>query len=150
MLMLLKCASRSMIASRPKKHRKGDRKMPKEVHAFVRDPLERLRSVYQFFKKGPPIIGETERTMPWEKFIDYVLAGKDNPHWRPASVMIERLGHPNVIVHRFEDLGTEYPLGDLPQRNKSKKMDDLDMNYRKDELLAFYADDIKLREGAKK
>jgi len=132
------------VANGPKRLVSGRDEIPElDLHAFIREPHERLRSGYQFFKGHPPI--EHTGDMSWEQFVDFVLAGEKNPHWRPASETIALVGRP-VTSHLFENIQSEYPLGTLEHRNSSAAMD-VDMSYRVDELQQFYAADYELRKG---
>lgn len=145
-IILLKCASRSMLALRDvRRVVVGEDKLPDEIHAFVRDPIERLRSAYQFFRKRPPV-EYRGGALEWEQFIDYVLDGRENVHWKPASMTIDEVPA-EVTVHRFEDLAEKFPLGKLPRKNKSREVGSVDVAYRADEVKNMYAGDYRLRVG---
>ena len=145
-LVVLKSASRSVLASAKLKLRAGEDMLPAEVHVFVRDPIERLRSAYQFFNHRPPIEGSRATTFTWEEFIDNVLNGSKNIHWRPVSELVARAGI-DPVLHLFENIGKEYPLGPLQHKNTSATID-VDMSYRKSELQSLYADDYAMRAKA--
>ena len=154
-VVVLKAASRSMINSglRIVPAKKTD-ELPSELHVFVRDPIDRLKSAFQFFKGRPPIMGRhqwgAKQMSTWEGFVDGVLDGITNPHWRSVSDTM-KLFPPGTkfIVHAFENINDEWPLrGKLERRNQSKPIEGVDMSYRADELRRFYKDDYKLREQA--
>jgi len=148
-VVILKSASRSILGSEAILLTSDDKdKLPDELHVFVRDPIERLRSSYQFFKKQPPIVGRTSRDdLTWKEFVDYVLSGVDNPHWRPASKTVGNTGKA-AIPHLFENINEEYPLGKLDVKNVSVPIEGIDLAYRIEELKLMYSDDYKLREQA--
>jgi hypothetical protein len=153
-LLLLKAASRSLVAD-PKTRRRvvGEHEIPKVVHVFVRDPMDRLKSAYQFFRKAPPIQKSARirrKKITWEEFVDAVLDGVENPHWRPASYGVDKVEAEGstVVPHLFENIGREYPFGELPYKNESREKVKVDLTYRLDEVKAFYADDYNLRRDA--
>jgi len=152
-VIIYKNASRSMVASgRVHRVRKGAKNtLPKNMHVFVRDPIQRLKSAYRFFKAQPPVEGRIQTgAMTYEEFVDHVLGGAENPHWRPVTETLSVFDRSDVVVHLFENLADEYPIGVLEKRNVSKPVVDqeIDLTYREAELKEFYSGDYKLREGA--
>ena len=143
-IVIFKAASRSMIAAKTKQLAVGRDELPDELHVFVREPIERLRSAYQFFVRRPPA-GEPNDNMSWEEFIDRVLDGAKNVHWRPVTEVLATVNRDDVIVHLFENLESEFPWGNLQRRNVAKVEYDVDMTYRADELRTMYAGDYALR-----
>ena len=150
-VIVLKAASRSMIAA-SKRLPVGT--VPEKLHVFVRDPIDRLRSVYQFFtdvqerqqllkEHLPPRPQRQIELSSWEAFVDALLDGALNPHWEPVADILDKIGS-QVLVHRFENLADEFPLGELEKRNVSKRKQ-LDTTYREDELRAYYARDFAMR-----
>lgn len=112
--------------------------------AFIRHPIERLKSCYSFFywladygqphSCGAPVDS-------WEAFVDFALT-HDDEHWRPQSLHVGDV--PNVY-RRFENIGQcyeEFRPGFMPQLNRSTRLPTTD--YRKAEIEAFYADDLAL------
>ena len=112
--------------------------------AFIRHPIERLKSCYSFMywqkdyghphKCGAPVDS-------WEAFVDHILT-HGNIHWSPQSLIVEDV--PN-IYRRFENLADcyeEFRPGLLPHNNRASRLPTND--YRKGDLLAFYADDLTL------
>lgn len=153
-VIILKGASRSMIdaASKIVVRKKDDKRpLPNRMHVFVRDPIERLQSVYKFFRAHPPIEGREERgKMLYSDFIDAVLAGAKNAHWRPVTETLSHFAESDVVVHLFENLAEEFPLGKLAKKNASKPVEqEIDLTYREAELKTFYAGDYQLRRTAK-
>ena len=97
-----------------------------ELLMLVRDPMDRLRSAYQFFTQRL----QCEQT--WEEFVDNILAGNRNNHWIPQTVHHE---NPTRYMEfdKFLDV----------QENASKEVD-VPWEYRYEELLEYYEDDWKL------
>lgn len=119
------------------------RKVSRRV-AFIRHPLERLKSCYSFMywlrdygtphRCGAPVDS-------WPEFVDHILA-HDNMHWRPQSLIVEDV--PN-IYRRFEDLPecfSEYRPGILPHEHRTTRLPTTD--YREADLREFYRDDFVL------
>lgn len=122
------------------------RKVSRRV-AFIRHPIERLKSCYSFFywltDYGRPS-KEIGPVTQWEPFVDLVLSC-DNEHWRPQSVHVG--GVPN-IYRRFENLAEcyeEFRPGLLPHNNRASRRPTND--YRHDELMQFYREDMTLWSG---
>jgi len=153
-VIIFKAASRSMVATGEERNVFGGRAedLPKNMHVFVREPLQRLKSAYNFFKAHPPIDGRTKRgPMSYEEFVDHVLDDDArNPHWRSVTETLSVFGRSDIVPHLFENLSDEYPIGALERRNVSKPIEgkEVDTSYREDELKEFYAGDYKLREQA--
>ena len=150
-LLVFKAASRSILAAgKIADPDKGS--LPKKVHVFVRDPLERVISGYRFFSmrnldpRGPFRDRELPKIESYEDYVDNILSGDRNVHWEPVADLIERFGKP-VIIHRFEDMQAEFPNGiQLERRNESKPVH-VNEGYRYDELREFYAADYALRNS---
>lgn len=115
---------------------------------FVRNPLTRLQSAYSYmvglkksgsgFKHGAPLDS-------FESFIDHILI-HDNEHWRPQHICS---GGMQTIVHRFEDLSKvffRYHQRPLTHTNISAREPIND--YRLDDIVEFYREDIRLWMGA--
>lgn len=137
-VIIFKNASRSMVTTGTvvSAHRV---RLPKHLHVFVRDPIQRLKSAYQFFHGRSRM-----KALTWEQFIDRVLAGDENVHWLPVTETLKRLNRDDVNVHLFENLATEYPLGKLEHRNQSEPVN-VDTDYRASDIRRFYAGDYNLR-----
>lgn len=112
--------------------------------AFIRHPIERLKSCFSFFywltDYGRPS-KQVGAVTQWEPFVDLVLS-QDDEHWRPQSLHVGDV--PN-IYRRFENLPEcyeEFRPGLLPHNNRASRRPT--SQYREDELLAFYADDLTL------
>lgn len=114
--------------------------------AFIRDPIERFMSGYNFF----------HNTRRWQYFpgpenyeqhVDNVLAGQRNKHWDPQVEILEDLV---VTPYRLEDIGqvwNMYGFPELPHKNRAPGDNIRDPDYRAEELREFYAKDIDLRSG---
>lgn len=111
--------------------------------AFIRHPLERLKSCYSFMywladygsphHSGAPVDS-------WESFVDHVLGGARNEHWIPQT---EHVGDVPNIWRRFEDIANCYEAfrpGLLPHNNRASRRPTSD--YRSTELAAYYAADL--------
>ena len=109
--------------------------------AFFRHPLERLKSAYsmQFYQHATGLM--------WPEYVDEVLAGKDDEHWRPQVIHVEDV--PN-IYHRFENVEQhweKYKKGCLPHENRWSRAPSIN-DHRKAEILEFYAEDLYIWEAA--
>lgn len=116
--------------------------------AFIRHPIERLKSCYSFMywmkeygtahKSGVPVDS-------WESFVDHTFI-HDNMHWRPQSEIVEDV--PN-IYRRFEDIAEcyeEFRPGILPWHHRTTRLPTTE--YRADELMARYSADLALWSAA--
>lgn len=126
-------------------------KMSKRV-AYIRDPRDRLGSAFSMFYWNYDYTGKMHVSgapiSSWEAFVDYVLDPNipDDEHWMPQTKIVGNI--PN-IYHKFENLVDTFQLyrpGILPHKNMTTRRPTTD--YRKDELLIKYADDIRLYQGA--
>ena len=128
--------------------------LPPVIDVFVRDPIERLRSAFQFFRGHPPFRvrhqWKAKSMASWENFVDAILEGVPNPHWRPVADTLDLFPESaNFNIVAFEEINEKWGLRKkLEKKNKSIKMDNIDLNYRRDELREFYARDYALRRQA--
>jgi len=112
--------------------------------AFIREPLERLRSCYSFMywlaDYGTPHRCRAP-VETWEGFIDHLLGGARDDHWIPQT---EHCGDVPNIWRRFESLPIcfeEYRPGILPHNNRSSRRPTND--HRESELRHYYAADYR-------
>lgn len=122
---------------------------------FIREPFDRLESCYSFFcdlrdtnqEQHIIPVGKLES---WESFVDYILVNKDE-HWTPQadSVMFKGEFTPTHIF-KFEDINNIWPKFTsrrLPHLNKATRK--ATSNYREQDLLEYYKDDIVTYNNAK-
>jgi hypothetical protein len=118
--------------------------------AFIRHPIERLKSCYSFFywqkQRGQPVADVPLGS--WQEFVDHVLdpATVANEHWMPQA---NHVGSVPNIYRRFENIAQtfeEYWPGILPHNGAMSRRPTPD--YRMAELFAYYADDFALWDGA--
>ena len=151
-VIIYKSASRSMVATGKtvRIERAEPKTQPANMHVFVRDPVKRLKSAYRFFRAAPPINDRAEKgPMTYEDFIDYVLAGTENMHWRPVTETLSVFGRSDIVPHLFENLAEEYPFPGLGHKNVSEPtVCEVNAHYREDEVKSFYSGDYQLREQA--
>lgn len=115
--------------------------------AFIRHPIERLKSVYSFFYWLNEDGRKHSCNAPvdnWESFIDYVLNPDitDDKHWLSQIIHVGSV--PNIF-HRFEDIASKYEIykpGLLPHNNKASRR--LTTDYRLSDLISKYVDDLNL------
>ena len=125
--------------------------------AFIRHPLDRLESCYSHFCKlramGRAYTSQKltmsvvdEITSGWPQFVNYILSNEADNHWRPQSEFIADV--PNIL-HRLDDLSMYYrnywDEPPPPRRNSSARIPV--GGYKINELLEYYADDIRLYNG---
>jgi len=148
-LLIPKCASQSMGTVKGILNAKTEEDVPKVVHAFIRDPIDRLYSAFAFMDAAPPGMYEyMNRRATWEEFVDTIIqSGLIDEHWEPQADVVARLGRP-VILHLFENISTEFPFEGLEWTNKRTRHFEADLSYREDELKEYYAGDYQLREEA--
>lgn len=121
--------------------------------AFIRNPIERLKSAYSFFYFLMEDGVKTDGTAPphsslgsWPDFVDYAL-GNDNPHWKSQVDTVRDdsgLIIPNRF-HKFEEIKDHwegYYKGALPWINASSRAPTSD--YREDDINKFYIEDFEL------
>ncbi len=124
---------------------------------FVREPMERLKSCYQFFvglrDAGTTYSGFSFDILDtWQTFIDYILLGNVDEHWQTQSEQATSDGELTPTEYlKFDDLGSWFPVFfniRLPHINSSEPLV-VDDTYRSDELGIYYADDYDLYNTAK-
>lgn len=107
--------------------------------AFIRHPVDRIKSAYKFLKRVGPMPTES-----YEDFIDYTFMHSDQ-HWQPQVEFID-----NTIdeIHKLKNIGKVlkayigYPVDVI---NKSEDFRTSD--YRIGDILKKYADDVRLFDG---
>lgn len=109
-----------------------------------------VKAVTDTWSATPDQIATILDQKDWERFIDFVLSGKDSDeHWLPQVAQAKLNGTLIAnIAHRFEDIATHwstYAGGELPQSNSWVNVPKTD--YRLAELQAYYADDIAFWEA---
>lgn len=111
--------------------------------AFLRHPIERLRSCYSFMywlsDYGTPHVSGAP-VASWEAFVDHVLGGARDEHWIPQ---LEHCGAAPNIWRQFERLPEcfeEFRPGLLPHLNRASRRPTSD--HRQAELRHYYADDM--------
>jgi len=121
--------------------------------AFIRNPVERLKSAYSFFHYLMVDGVRTDGNAPphsalvnWEGFVDYALS-TPNPHWKPqADLLLDSKGNfVPTTVHKFEDIKEhweKYYKGALPWINASSRAETND--YRLDDIRSYYKEDFEL------
>jgi len=117
---------------------------------FIREPLNKLISVFSFFKyqneeanHGGHII-PIDATRTWESCIDYVL-DHDDPHWNPQVKALTYNGqYVPTVTHRLEDINKvwgNYYKGLIPWVNATAHYD-VDETYRINDIHDKYAADF--------
>lgn len=115
--------------------------------AFIRNPRERIESAFSLFywsfERRKKLHVSNAPIDSWESFVDHILSSKiDDEHWRPQTDLIGNV--PNTY-HRFENIAERFEIyrpGILPHNSKTSRRPST--NYRSDELLRKYADDLTL------
>ena len=119
--------------------------------AFIRHPIERLKSAFSFFYWLNDYGTKHSCNAPldsWESFVDHVLNPDipDDEHWLPQCEHINNVAN---IYHRFENIANhfeKYRPGILPHNNRSSHREA--NNYRMPELMAKYIVDYNLHKEA--
>tara|TARA_R110002012_G_scaffold266954_2_gene450569 strand:+ start:751 stop:1224 length:474 start_codon:yes stop_codon:yes gene_type:complete len=117
-----------------------------ECIAFIRHPIDRLKSCYQFLHAIDAtgtqyqVNISSEYLVSYEAFIDYMLTN-DDEHWLPQAKLSKEASR----FFRFEEINKIWPLlfsSNLPHLNSSE---DIQVpKYRHAELLNYYSEDILL------
>jgi hypothetical protein len=158
---LHKCASTSLRASPVfcnffSHHRVLDAPVPTRI-AFIRHPIDRIVSAWRGFHVRDATqnwrwgLGEAE-TADWEKFVDHTFE-HENAHWDPQIPQLTYRGEfVPTEVHRFEAVQRVFedlfPGQTLSHENKSMEAPNLNLNYRREELIEKYIDDFRLWQRA--
>ena len=127
---------------------------------FIRYYLERLYSNYSFFK-GLAISGSKYNnnlvtfTDTYESFVDYVLLNEHNDeHFLPQVESVRYRGQLTAnLILRFEDVNEWWPnffTGKLERLNSAPRLSEIDPNYRRSEIDAYYANDANAWNSARK
>ena len=120
---------------------------------FIREPFDRLKSAYSFFKKLAIDNSKyhnklVEFTNSWEAFIDFVLdTDHKDEHFLPQTSTLMYNGQlsPDTIL-RFEDVQKWWPkyfVPKLERLNMAPRLE-VDPNYRRAEIDTYYAEDLKI------
>lgn len=160
-----KCASSSLehqFRNAKKLTHKKALEIPTRI-AWIREPLDRLRSAFSCFSKiyqttgilpsSPKgTINLTENSLAnWEAFVEHIL---DNGgiHWDPQTAI---LTYRDVLVpnhfERFDEIGdtwADYVDAPLLHHHMNFKSADIVTGYQETKLSAKYADDWKLYTAA--
>jgi hypothetical protein len=121
-----------------------------QVVLFVREPMARLRSAWQFWVHETPVKPYVPAT--WEEFVDEVLDGRYEPHWSPQfewHTSDDGVFIPNQAM-KLEYMPRWFKLVygiDLEVENRSIRRE-IDTTYRAHELLVMYSTDLALWEAA--
>lgn len=133
-----KVASTSILSVLPR-HKGAPPTVP--TFAFVRDPVQRFISGFQFLSAQ----NYPDFPKEYRAFVDRVLGGARNVHWQPQAELLD--GIANLTLYRFEDLQRRWAqigFPTLPVRNASQPIQ-FDVEYRINELLTYYRKDVILR-----
>lgn len=118
--------------------------------AFIRHPIERLKSAYSFMhrlKSEGEELPAMAHTETWHDIVDAVLSGVRDDHW---NRQVEGLEGAANEFRRFESLPEchrEYVDAPFPHLNRSPRLPVDD--YRAGELADYYADDLGVWKGAR-
>jgi hypothetical protein len=117
--------------------------------AFIRHPIERLRSCYSFFV-GLAESGSPHHSMAplesWQTFVDHILSGASNEHWDSQVALCGGVPNEWIKFESINDFATGIHPAPLPRLNVSirRQTDD----YREDELVSRYLIDLRQWEAA--
>lgn len=144
-----KCGSHSMNQAFPGCRMGAEAVMDIPLRiAWIRHPLKRLVSAYQFFRQGAN--GDYvpwESRSSWKGFVDYALEHED-VHWCSQTKLLTfKDQFMPTKLERFEDIGERWSVyfrQPLPLSNCSKEL--VVTPYRKADLLEHYKEDVKLWE----
>lgn len=114
--------------------------------AFIRHPLERLKSGFSHFhymlERGTIYNNHApEYAATWEEWVDHILEYKDQ-HWRSQA---ETIGDFPNVLHRFErviDVWEDYFPGFFPHIGKVSRVKTAP--YRVADIEAKYSEDFEL------
>ena len=110
-----------------------------KVIVIIRNPIDRLKSAYRFFKDL------TLNGIAYEEFVDQVLTNlQKNEHW--SSQYDEHSVNGNLIVDIFIDINNlsiikEYVDINFPKKNQTFSRTP---DYRNSDVEKFYEDDMSL------
>ncbi len=146
----------TMIKADSKAGERWEMYMPEQVSAncptrilFVRDPWDRLVSNWRWCKQldAAEIPEERKLNKPtYEQFVDLILDEDERDgHWFPFTELVRARGDVYLPTEhvRLDRIGEYFP--NIPTVNVSDTTThDFDLNYRKADLEAFYAEDIAI------
>ena len=149
-VLIPKCASRSMeVALRPDA---VSARVPRRI-GFIREPLDWLRSFYDFSAVvNRKSFNRIARTTTYQDMVDAILENEKNLHWELQS------SYDVTEWHLFEDLASVWPtlypnhpltLDQWVGRSRSPAPG-RQAGYRRNELLAFFAADVAIRDSLSK
>lgn len=117
---------------------------------IIREPIQRLRSMYKFLKgqhdSGATLL-QTVPTASYEAFVDHTLEW-ENHHWKPQVELLETPEGQWVPTqcYRFEEINNFWPkYFDVPLPHKNSSPVEYAVNeYKREELESKYRRDIDL------
>jgi hypothetical protein len=117
--------------------------------AFIREPIDRLRSCYSFMRwlsesgcphrSGAPLGS-------WEGFVDHILSGNSDEHWIPQNKLVGNILLQPIRLVDIDRAAINLLGRPIRKLNKSAKAHTPD--YRTEDLKMFYAGDYALLEAA--
>lgn len=112
------------------------------LHLFLRDPVDRLISAWSHLRNEdqcPPALADRP---DYETFVDRVLAGAEDAHWRPQ---MEALVREPDRIYPFERISEHFPAvtGRAIEHHNASHPPRVNDLYRLDELWQLYHADIK-------
>jgi len=111
------------------------------IISFIRDPVDRLISGFQFFF----YLGTGRKAHTYEEYVDRALI-KEDEHWSPQHRWLEKGIFPTDI-YRFEELNSKWKelgLPSLQHKNASIPIK-VNKNYRIDDIYEYYKGDYQWR-----
>ena len=145
-ILIPKCGNRSIHHAVGKIIGEDEARQCDTRLAFIREPMERLKSGFSHFhwmlQRGTIYNNHApEYAETWESWVDHILEYKDQ-HWRPQT---ETIGDFPNTLHRFEnlfDVWEDYFPGFFPHIGKVTRVET--HPYRVNDIKARYKEDIEL------
>lgn len=147
-LNIPKCGTQTLKFLSFKTDEIGNHQNYKARIAFVRHPLERIKSAYRHcctIRGGIP----KEILYKYEKFVDFTFDSTDQ-HWRPQVEFIREVMAPNLTgIYPLSRMGQVLKpyLGRVPKKVNESDSIFKTSSYREDDLREKYFEDIELYNG---
>ena len=114
--------------------------------AFIRDPFDRLKSAFHFFKQTNCYV-QCDHMSSYGKFIDWAL-DSDDEHVIPQHKFLFNSFNTLIKIEYMSEVMEELTGSVVTPQNTSEHNMKCDADYRADDIKSYYKEDYELYEEA--